>query len=146
MRRQLLTALASRPTGFSVPAVEPKIAAGEIGQAVSLLRRDLEASAAMMAKVDPNYEAAATRGVLAEAGALPQPGALTGTAGEPGPDVKSVVGSILGDLTTEESLLNAYFSSSKFEIERACIEKTEPTADPFRVPARATKRTNGVKK
>jgi hypothetical protein len=126
--------------------MEPKIAAGEIVKAVALLSRDLETSAAMMAKADPNHAASAARGFLAEAASLPQPGELAGTAGERGPDVKLVIGSIVGDLTTEESLLNAYFSSSKFEIERACIEKTEPTADPFRVPARATKRTNGVKK
>ncbi|MBE0657749.1 MAG: hypothetical protein IH602_08650 [Bryobacteraceae bacterium] len=142
----MLTEVASRAAGAAAPKVEPKVDAGEMGKAVALLSGDLETSAALMAKVDPNHEAAAARGFLAEAGSLPQPGALAGLAGESGLDVKSLVGSMLGDLTTEESLLNAYFTSSKFEIERACIEKTEPAADPFRVPARATKRTKGAKK
>jgi hypothetical protein len=144
-RRQLLTDLASRPEGLSAPAVDSP-GAEEVGKAVSLLSRDLEISAALMAKADPKYEAPAARGFLGEAASLPQPAALAGAAGGARPDLKSAAVSMLGDLTTEESLLNSYFSSSRLEIERECFEKNETAADPFRVPARDTKRAKGVRK
>lgn len=145
-RRQLLTALASRAIGPSAAGPVRHPDGGELGQAIALLSKDMEISAAMMEKADPKLEAAGTRGFLAEAATLPQPGVLAGAAGEAGLDVKSVVASVLGDLGTEESLLGAYFSSSKLENERACLVKAEPEADPFRVPARSKRPSKGAKR
>lgn len=146
LRRQLLSDLASRPMESPAAAVDSGGATEEIGKAVLLLTRDLETSAALMAKTNPKYEAPAAREFLSEAATLPQPAALSRPVGSSGQDIKAAAVSILGDLTTEESLLSAYFSSSKLEIERACIEREDPAADPFRVPAKATKRTRGVRK
>ncbi|MBA3974652.1 MAG: hypothetical protein C0504_10600 [Candidatus Solibacter sp.] len=145
-RRQLLTELTGRAHGVSGASQAGLPDGDELGKAIALLTRDMETSAAMMAKADSKPEAGPEQGFLKEAFTLPRPEALGGLAGEPALDASSVISSVVGDLVTEESLLSAYFSSSRLEIERACIEKIEPAADPFRVPARATKRPKGVKK
>jgi hypothetical protein len=145
-RRRLLNDLAGSAPDPAPAALVPAPDAGELGRAISLLSRDLEMSAEKLAKTDANPETAPSRGFLAESLSLPQPGALAGADADPAFDNKALFVSILGDMVTEESLLTSYFSSSKYENERACAEKAAPASDPFRMPAEAPKRSRKVKR
>lgn len=63
-RRLLVTALAGR-IGAAPPTVgTPGPEAEELGKAVALLSRDLETSASLMARANPEFEPTATRGFL----------------------------------------------------------------------------------
>jgi hypothetical protein len=140
-RRVLLTALASKATTVPVAPTTPGAEAEEFDKAVALLGRDLETSASLMVRADPHQR----RRVRIF-------GASSRSSDSHSRDClrfRSNMNSVPlrcwrpGDRT---KLLNAYFSSSKLEMERACLEKTESKTDPFRVPAKATKRTRRVKR
>ncbi len=113
----------------------------ELGQAVDLLQRDMETSAAMLFKASPGGEPAAPalRTILSQASALPRVEELRLVVAAQGENGVALPPTLARDLAMEESLINAYFTAARIEIERVCLERPTVADDPFRVPARPAK-------
>lgn len=141
-RRELaLTAIgtrAERSSAWTPPADPPD---GEPAKAAGLLRRDMESSAAMLAKAVPGAgaPALALRDIVAQHEGLPRVEALMAEAGAKAPNAGSGLSEVAGELVIEEILINAYFKGSRVELERSCMEKPAGGDDPFRVPVRPAK-------
>ncbi len=101
----------------------------------------------MLAKASPGAGAPATglRDVLAQSEALPRVEALKAETGSRTSAAASSLSTLASDLAIEESLINTYFTGSKAELERVCMEKPAGGEDPFRVPARPAKPATGKK-
>lgn len=133
-RRQVLAALQKAGERAVEPA-SPDPDGDELSKAVALLRKEMDASAALLAWAFPGEEipASSMARPLAQATNMPPIKELAAaTQGRAGIELPSRLAS---DLAVEESLTNAYFAAAKLEIERVCSEKPAPAADPFRVPA-----------
>jgi len=114
---------------------------GELAEAIDLLMRDMETSAAMLAKAAPGIGAPSTglREIVAQTEGLPLVEVLKAAMGGKVSEATSGLSTLGGDLAIEESLIKAYFTGSKAELERFCMERPASGADPFRVPARPAK-------
>lgn len=95
----------------------------------------------MLAKAAPGAGTPANglRDVLAQSEALPRVGAMKAEAGGQASAAASSLSTLASDLAIEESLINTYFSGSKAELDRVCMEKPAGGEDPFRIPARPAK-------
>ena len=140
-REQALAAISKRAQQSAAWAPVADPADDELAKAVDLLRRDAEVSAAMLTKAAPDAGAPANglRDVLAQSEALPRVAAMKAETGGQSSAATSSLSTLASDLAIEESLINTYFSGSKAELERVCMEKPAGGEDPFRVPVRPAK-------
>ncbi len=140
-REQALAAIGMRAQQSAAWTSPADPTDGELAKAVDLLRRDMETSAAMLAKAAPGagVSAQALRDIVSQSEGLPRVEALIAETGDKAPDAASSLATLAGELLIEEILMNAYFKGSKAELERSCTEKPAGGDDPFRLPARPAK-------
>ena len=140
-RWQVLTAISQRAQQSAAWTPPADSTDGELTEAIGLLMRDMETSAAMLAKAAPGAAASASglREIVAQTEGLPRLEVLKAEMGGQASQATSGLSTLASDLAVEESLINAYFTGSKAELERVCVERTVGGEDPFRVPARPAK-------
>jgi hypothetical protein len=147
-RWPVLTAISQRAQQSAAWTPPADSTDGELTEAIGLLMRDMETSAAMLAKATPGASASASglREIMAQSEGLPRVEVLKAEMGGQASQATSGLSTLASDLAIEESLINAYFTGSKAELERVCMEKPAGGEDPFRVPARAAKPAAARKK